>query len=147
MCAMLCAGERTPRRLAIIALLLAPWVEATAQSTVYRCTAPDGRIEFRQRPCQGHDQAQELQIQDNRTGWVPPEPTPDAAAGRKAPTPNRRSTAATANKDKYADRCWNKRQQIERTNAELRAGYSPERGERLKRRRREYEAFLNRYCR
>jgi hypothetical protein len=117
---------------------------ALAQTTVFRCTAPDGSIEFREHPCQGGVQQRELEIRDNRTGWVPPEPAP-----REQPKTQRKpkQRSAKPETDKYADRCWQKRQQIERIDNELRAGYKPARGERLKDRRREYEAFLNRYCR
>jgi hypothetical protein len=114
-----------------------------AQSTIYRCTAPDGSIELRQYPCHGRDAAEELQIQDNSTGWVPPQPAPEPKGKPKATKPRQKTDDA----DRYADRCWQKRQQIESVENELRAGYSVARGERLKRKRREYEAFVNQFCR
>jgi hypothetical protein len=126
---------------ALVYVVAAAPVPAHAQATVYRCTAPDGSIELRQYPCHGRDTAEELQIRDNKTGWVPPKPAPEPKTKPKKP----RSTAA--DKDKYADRCWQKRQQIESIDNELRAGYTIARGERLKRKRREHEAFVNEYCR
>ena len=122
------------------ALLLLP-VSVGAQSTVYRCTAPDGSIEFRQHPCHGRDAAEQLDIEDNPTGWVPPKPAPEPKPSARKPKPK------TDSKDKYADRCWQKRQQIERIDNELRAGYTVARGERLKRSRRQHEAFVNEFCR
>jgi hypothetical protein len=118
---------------------------ALAESTIYRCTAPDGTVEFRQYPCHGRDEAEALDIRDDPTGWVPPQQAPATEDDEK---PARSKRAANRNdRDQYAERCWNKRQQIERINNELRAGYSVARGERLKRRRREHEAYLNEFCR
>jgi hypothetical protein len=78
----------------------------------------------------------------------------DTALGREAKLVRAQKVAAirndrraTEDDDKYADRCWNKRQQLERVNAELRAGYKTAQGVKLRRRRSEYEAFLSRYCR
>lgn len=139
------SGQHRATWLLISAALLTAWGQGMAQSTVYRCTAPDGRIEFRERPCDGRDSAQELDIPDNRTGWVPPSPAPAEEPERKRRQAGRPKPAD--DQDRYADRCWRKRQQIQGIENELRAGYKPARGERLKRRRREYEAFLNRYCR
>lgn len=117
---------------------------AAAQSSVYRCTAADGSIELRQHPCEGGDLSQRLHIEDNRTGWVPPRPdsTPKPKT-QKA----RKGAKSTSPRKQYVERCWKKRQQIARINNELRAGYKPARGERLKRRRRELEAYVNEFCR
>jgi hypothetical protein len=125
-------------------LLLAATSPAPGQSTVYRCTAPDGSIEFRQHPCRSQDTERALAIPDNRTGWVPPQPEPPP---KHKPAAKAKRRSGTPDADRYADRCWKKRQQVEGINNELRAGYTPARGEGLKRRRREYEAYLNRYCR
>ncbi|WP_058556191.1 hypothetical protein [Thiohalocapsa sp. ML1] len=125
---------------ALVVLSLAAG-RAQAQSSVYRCTAPDGSIEFRRHPCHGRDAAEELLIEDHSTGWVPPKPAPEPKGKTAKPRPK------TADKDRYAARCWQQRQQIERIENELRAGYTVARGERLKRKRREHEAFVNEYCR
>jgi len=121
--------------------------DASAQASVYRCTAADGSVEFRQRACQEAHTSTQLQIEDNRTGWVPPAGEEPAAAAKKRQTKPTRARTAADDKEKYADRCWSKRQQIERVNAQLRAGYAPQRGVKLRRRRSEYEAYLSRYCR
>ena len=141
------AGLRWGAVLLVVSIAAPPTVPlALAQSRVYRCTAPDGSIEFREHACAGQDQSRALDIQDTRTGWVPPapEPEPRSAGGRK---PKPKAHAGADHADRYAERCWKTRQQIERINDELRAGYTPARGEKLKRRRREYEADLDRYCR
>lgn len=131
--------------------------KTVAQTSVYRCTAPDGSIEFRQQACDGSHEANQVEVLDRRTGWVPPS-SPDLlkSSRPKAVRPasdektrDRRQGPSTrkGSTGKDADRCWAKHQQIARINAELRAGYKPQRGVKLRRRRSEYEAFLSRYCR
>jgi hypothetical protein len=152
----LLAGQRnaTGAALLVCGLSLVPGSGAVAQSQVYRCTAPDGSIEFRQRRCDEDDSARRLEIEDTRTGWTPPagsQPrssgqSPDQTRGQR-PKQTRKAPAARDREADYADRCWNKRQQLERVNAQLRAGYKPEQGVKLRRRRSEYEAYLRRYCR
>jgi hypothetical protein len=133
--------------LALTALLAWP-AAGLAQTEVFRCASPDGTVEFRQHACAPEDAATRVEIEDRRTGWTPPSgdavSRPDRPAGRER---QRSDDRAGANEDRNADRCWSKRQQLERVNNELRAGYTPGRGERLKTRRREYEAYLSRYCR
>lgn len=129
---------------ALLAAAVAAPAPAAAQSSVYRCTAADGSIEFRQHPCARGDHSETLQIQDNRTGWQPPQPgSAPKPKGQKA----RKGATSTSPRKQHVERCWKKRQQIARINNELRAGYKPARGERLKRRRRELEAYLNEFCR
>ncbi len=133
---------------ALLAAALPTPLKILAETRVYRCTAADGSVEFRERSCQGQDQERALEIRDNRTGWVPPEPEAPVTGkpeGKSRGKPKPRATATDA--DRYKERCWNKRQEIQGINNELRAGYKPARGERLKRRRREHEAFIDRYCR
>jgi len=119
---------------------------AFPQTSVFRCTAPDGSIEFRQQACQKADSSATIELKDTRTGWTPPSGekarSSDSKKRRKKKQPTTKDDA-----DKYADRCWAKRQQIERVNTELRAGYKTARGVKLRRRRSEYEAFISRYCR
>ena len=127
-------------------LSLMPVGSACAQSQVYRCTAPDGSIEFRQRRCDEDDSARRLEIEDTRTGWTPPAGEQPRSSTARSKTRSKAGAAQDRTAD-YADRCWNKRQQLERVNARLRAGYKPDQGVKLRRRRSDYEAYLRRYCR
>jgi len=119
---------------------------ASAQASVFRCTAPDGSIEFRQHACHQTSTSTKIEIDDRRTGWVPPAGVKPGSPKSEKRTRKKRPKT-TENEDKYADRCWNKRQQIERINSKLRAGYKTAQGVKLRRRRAEHEAFLSRYCR
>jgi hypothetical protein len=119
---------------------------ASAQASIFRCTAPDGSIEFRQQACQKADRSATIELNDTRTGWTPPSGEKPRSSESKKRGKKKQPTT-TEDDDKYADRCWNKRQQLERVNTELRAGYKTAQGVKLRRRRSEYEAFLSRYCR
>jgi hypothetical protein len=119
-----------------------------AQTTVYRCTEPDGSVELRQRPCNTGATEEALTVEDRRTGWVPPaagSAGPDAS-GKEEPA---RQGARRASKTdaRQAERCWEKRRQLEEVDAELRHGYKPARGERLRQRRSAYEEYIGRFCR
>ncbi|WP_295882061.1 DUF4124 domain-containing protein [uncultured Thiohalocapsa sp.] len=132
----------------LVALVLAGG--ATAQADVYRCTGADGSIEFRQHPCQRGADSRKVQIRDTRTGWVPPSPEPESESEQNTREPRPKAARATNRNEateRDAKRCWKKRQQIQGINNELRAGYRPARGERLKRRRRELEAYVDEFCR
>ncbi|KAA6184406.1 hypothetical protein F2Q65_12580 [Thiohalocapsa marina] len=134
------------RLLACLGLLLAP--AAFAQTQVYRCTAPDGSVEFRQQQCAARDTARQVEIEDQRTGWTPPSPPEETAP---PPERTRSRASGTAARDaaaqRQAERCLAKRQQIERVNAQLRAGYKADQGVKLRRRRAEYEDYLRQFCR
>ncbi|ESQ12309.1 MAG TPA: DUF4124 domain-containing protein [Chromatiaceae bacterium] len=120
---------------------------ASAQTHVYRCIAQDGSIEFSQRSCRESEKLQQIEIQDTQTGWTPPSNADSPASVPKKAGKKKAKSTTDHDAGKYADRCWKKRQQIERVNAELRAGYKTQRGAKLRRRRSEYEAFLRRFCR
>jgi len=118
-----------------------------AQARVYRCAGADGSIEFRQQPCPRRPHSRPVTIEDTRTGWVPPqpEPEPQRAPSQRTNPPSQRAAAASR-KDQAGERCWRKRQQIQRIDDELRAGYRPARGEQLKARRRQHEAYVDAFC-
>jgi hypothetical protein len=110
---------------------------------IYRCTAPDGAVEFRQYPCHERDASSRIDIDDSPTGWVPPTPAPRPAP----PAAPRFTKPAMVEQDPaLADRCWKKQRQLDEVNRRLRAGYTPVQGERLRQRRRDYEAYLRRFC-
>jgi hypothetical protein len=58
-----------------------------------------------------------------------------------------RSPDADGSRDKRDEKCFKKRQQLEDINWQLRRGYKPSKGDRLRHRRRAYEEYLRRYCR
>ncbi|MCF7993121.1 MAG: DUF4124 domain-containing protein [Thiohalocapsa sp.] len=125
-------------------LLAAP---AAAESKIYRCTGADGEIEFRQYACHGRDTSAEMDAHAPAVGWTPPAGDAWLKERLRDEPASKRRAPPKSTKDKYADRCWAKHQQIERINKKLRAGYKPPEGNRLRSRRTEYEAYVKRYCR
>lgn len=124
---------------------------AADESRVYRCIAPDGRVEFRQFPCHGRDTSDLLQLDDRPSGWVPPKPS-EVFDRRPDDKSRARSTASSnASREAAADRrreekCWNKEHQLEQVNRKLRKGYRAGEGESLRQKRREHQDYLRRFC-
>lgn len=133
--------------LATLGLSLA--ADGAAQTRVYRCTMPNGEIEFSQRPCAAGASEQELDVEDRRTGWTPPQPTAEPAAkpkrksgsGKKPGSPSRKSAEA-----RREERCWKKRQLLDEVTWKLRRGYKAGKGVALRRKRRSYEDYIDRFC-
>ncbi|WPL13735.1 hypothetical protein Thiosp_03552 [Thiorhodovibrio litoralis] len=135
----------------LVFVLTTPAAKGTEPS-VYRCTATDGSIEFRQFPCHGRDDSLLLEIDDRPSGWTPPDP---ADVFKDEPERKPRSSSAEsssdARKDAAADRRWEekclkKQHQIEQVNRKLRAGYTASEGQRLRHKRAEYEDYVKKFC-
>jgi hypothetical protein len=127
--------------------LLSTAASALAQTRVYRCISRGGDTEFRQHPCPADAREQELLVEHPDTGWVAPAPVPDATP-RKGTRGGRKGPArASGKKPAASDRCWRKRRQLADVNWQLRRGYKAGKGVKLRRRRDDYEAYLDRYCR
>jgi len=118
---------------------------AVEPAEVFRCTSPDGAVEFRQAPCRERDSSTRIDIDDSPTGWVPPVPAAGPRPSRSA-RPRFTKPAQVEQDPALADRCWKKQRQLDAVNRQLRAGYKPVQGERLRRRRRDYEAYIHRFC-
>lgn len=112
---------------------------------------PDGRVEFRQFPCHGRDESLLLEIDDRPSGWTPPDPSEvfkeEKAGGESsgAPSDDGPDEAAAADR-RREEKCWKKDRQLEQVNRQLRAGYTASEGQRLRRKRAEYEDYLKRFC-
>lgn len=123
--------------------------KAGAETAVYRCTTPSGKIEFRQQPCSEGSNEEEITIEDQKTGW---EPGKTKLEGQGEETKKKSSASKSDNKKraeqakKQADKCFDKRQQLEEVNWKLRAGYSASEGVKLRHKRRTYEEYLSHYC-
>ena len=138
---------RAGAAIAALMVCLAAPSHVLAEASIYRCVAADGSIEFRQHQCHQSDRSSEIEIEDNLTGWTPPSGETSAKPARSATKKKKARPEVEEPQDKYADRCWNKRQQLERVNTQLRTGYTAAQGVKLRRRRTEYEAYIRHYCR
>ena len=125
----------------IFAFLLAGL--AHGDSWVYRCDGDDGAVTFGDQPCGGKSEAKFLQQAAPEVGSVVVDPSVIPQRAKSKP----RAARSKASAPKVSDsRCHAKETRLERINAELRHGYRPQRGERLKRERREVEDFLDDFC-
>jgi len=131
----------------LFAVLAVSSIRAPAGTTVYSCEDAEGRIEFRQQPCTPDVVENAVSIEDRRTGWVPPVEQPKAASSPRPAVGGRKASRQSAAGSRQADRCWEKRRKLADVNRELRRGYKPSRGDKLRHRRRTYEAYIDRFCR
>jgi hypothetical protein len=151
-------AQRTPRwqsrqRRALTAALclLYPLTTAdiAAETSVHRCTRPDGGVEFSQFPCPTGSSGEQIVVEDRKTGWTPAKsgPREQQRADRR---PGSGTRKASANRDaadaRREDRCWKKRQLLDEVNWRLRRGYKPSKGIELRRRRARYEDYIARFC-
>ncbi len=119
--------------------------------SVYRCTDSAGRVELRQTYCPSGDQ-QQLQVEIGNVGWVRSKST----AGSGQMTGAKRKTGRRTSKSEKSEapppdearqhRCWKAKNNLERIQRQLRQGYRPAQGEKLRQRRREQEQYLQRFC-
>lgn len=134
---------------ALTVFILTIAVDLAAETTAYRCTGDDGKIEFRQGPCASGTEAEEIGIADRQTGWTPPAPMPEVTTRKeqKARGGGESSSEQDAAQAKRDDQCWNKRHQLDEVNWKLRRGYKPGKDVALRHKRRDYEEYIDRYCR
>jgi hypothetical protein len=122
---------------------------------IYQCEGADGEPSFSQSPCGSFTRLIPAQddrprraavgIRDSERAWLESRNQVDRRpAKRKASTT---SGNAAARKRKAAHACRSKRQSLAAVRAELRRGYKPARGEKLRRRRASYEDYLATFCR
>jgi hypothetical protein len=123
--------------------------DVVAQTSVHRCTRPDGGVEFRQFPCPPGTSGEQILIEERRTGWTPPKSSSGGqkrGKGKSGSRPPRASDPGDAPSAGREDRCWKKRQLLDEVNWKLRRGYKPSKGIELRRRRRSYQDYIVRYC-
>ncbi len=114
---------------------------------VYRCADPDGTIAFGDTPCSAGTE----QIIDLSSAPAPGtrlvNPGIYDRPGEKPSSRQRPSRTSSRSSDPDRAWCENRRRRLERLQDELRAGYSPSRGEKLRRKRRQLENEIRDRCR
>lgn len=125
---------------ALVSLPISPHLPA-ADTTLYRCDN-GGAIEFRQTECRQGDESVTV-ITDSSKGMTPSEP----GLRLKKPSENTDTVVRAQKKPEVAERCWEKRMQLERVERRLRGGYKPSQYQRLHERQDAYEAYIRRFCR
>jgi len=137
-----------PTSAALSTLILVFAASVVADTNVYRCVAPNGKIEFRQTVCTGSDEEEEVKVEDRKTGWEPAKTKIEkkSTSSTKSKPRKRDSDKEKAARIKQEKQCRKKQQMIEEINARLRRGYKSATGEKLRRRRRSYEGYIRRFC-
>jgi hypothetical protein len=131
-----------PAAALLAGFVLFPGIQADV--LVYRCADGAGNVTFSDRSCSGPGETRFRQM-------AAPEPGSRVVDMRAPPgTPALSPRPRTFVRDSEStDSRWcdNSKDRLEQINAELHAGYSPSRGERLRRQRRSLENKIRKRCR
>ena len=122
-------------------------------SWIYRCEEPGGQVTFSDKACVTEDtRAGQTRYQQETAPVVKSIVVDPGVYGNdRSLKPGRpgagKPRGGARNKRVGADRCHGKVTRLSRVNDELRHGYEPARGEKLKRQRRELEDYIRTFCR
>ncbi len=114
---------------------------------IHQCTNSDGAVSFQDTPC--------AELEQTKLRVIRTESRPGLRASEKAwlsrlkrrSEPKKKSSRRPQKSTKRQEKsCLKKKQQLDAVRARLRRGYKPSQGESLRRKRKNYEAYLFRYC-
>jgi len=132
---------------AIVLVTLLAATRAVAETSVFRCITSSGSIEFRQTPCAPASSEKEMTIDNRPIGWTPPKPSEDTGRNKQGRNSRKKRKSSEDTVDPAQERrCWKKRQQLDDVNWQLRRGYKAAQGIKLRRRREDYEDYIDRFC-
>ena len=145
---------RVCRVLGAMALLL---VGLSARAEIYRCDGAFGEPSYGHRPCrEGLSQAVPLGLNRKVEGaglraseraWLRERERQRAAREKKRPKRSVKTQSGTREAEiQQAHRCRTKRRALDAVKRELRRGYKPAKGERLRERRRAYADYIAAFC-
>lgn len=132
-----------PKKIWQALILLAALLCATAQAQVYRCTVGQQTV-YQDHPCGSANTAIATPqttlggLRDTEKAWIKQNQQQRPARSHR---PAKRDDTHTESKA-----CWKKHHQLKAVDAQLRQGYKPVQGEKLKRERAKYQDFLQRFC-
>lgn len=130
--------------LSLIVLLASPQVMA---EPMYVCRSPSGVPTYQQTECTGPFQHIEVApIATVDAGLRPSEQKRLAAISKSKPKSKRQQAQSESDVDVAAQQCLTKRQRLAQVEAHLRAGYKASMGDGLRRKRDQYEEYLNTFC-
>lgn len=136
---------------ASVTILLSMAVYTAAEAAIYRCKGNAGVVEFRQTPCEEGDGGV-IDVDIRTTEWIDlnkHQTSQPASVGnrKKRKRQSNKPVSTEVDDDRQSKACWRVKSKIEQIEWKLRKGYKPAQGERLRRQRREKEAYLRRFCR
>lgn len=134
------------------AMLWCAFFISPANAEVFRCPGDAGEVLYTQHPCDAGTRivaapgvpAVATGVRASETAWLKARQKGKSAgpAGRPVKAAGKRAQLA---KQQY--QCQRKRASLAAVNADLRRGYKPAQGEKLRRRRAAYEDYLGAFCR
>jgi hypothetical protein len=113
-----------------------------SHAEIYRCVGELGETVLTDQPCLADGSSQQFSTLSVTEGKVVKLPAYSSTKKTRRKSTKRYSSSKTA-----FEECLGWKVQIEKISKELRAGYRPSRGEKLKRRRRIYEELSMEHCR
>jgi hypothetical protein len=136
----------------LVLFMLLPGLASPAE--IFRCQGASGEPEFRQRPCGEstmplplpRDAPPATGLRASERAWLAAReqgPRRDVQKPRRAGRSEARDAQSAARRDYQ---CRRRQRQLEEVRADLRRGYAPARGERLRRRQRAHEDYLSAFC-
>ncbi len=132
--------------LAFFCLLCA--ISGHASGAIHRCDTDQGTV-FQDRPCGGGtaviaDEGAYVSgagVRASEQRWLRERAASRTRQAKRIPV------SKTSREDKaQARRCWQRRTRLDAVKARLRRGYKASQGEKLRRKRREHEDYLFRFC-
>jgi hypothetical protein len=129
--------------------LLVSAPQVLSDTSVFRCTSPDGAVELSQRPCANDAFEEQLLIEDRRTGWDPSLTGSSGETGSKGKRRKSKSKSkekGSARRVRREEQCWKKEQLLDEVSWKLRRGYKPAQGIKLRHKRQAYEDYIRRFC-
>jgi hypothetical protein len=130
-------------------------VSLAAAADIYRCTGTHGEPSFSHTPCANGTRVTQLHspptttrgsgLRPDERAWLQARAREKRRVQHKA-RPRGGATASRRDTDRQAYRCLRKRRALDAVKANLRRGYKPAQGEKLRRRRRAHEDYLDEFC-
>ena len=134
-------------RLAATAVfLVVPFSASRAHVDVYRCVLDGGHISYQQIPC--HYKDTPMKLQDRRIGWSALRPGERGLLNsyqKEGAALRPKASGPQQNPAKETRSCWTRRKQLEAVRSKLRHGYKLKEGDELRRKRDNYEDYLQQF--
>ena len=136
-----------PLSLTVISLSLLVGTSVEAGTLIYRCEVSKGSIAFSDQPCTEGSQKTIDQQSAPAPGTRVVAPKVFDGADDSKPKPRKRIRRTSSSSKGDESWCEGRQRRLDRIQDELRGGYSPSRGEQLKRKRRQLEEEIRERCR
>lgn len=131
------------------------FLSTQAHAGFYRCTGDHGEPSYSQQPCgssgirvlQGSGATGRTQgLRASERAWLEQRRRKAGKAGKSASQRAAGTSVKEGSDRRQAYRCRVKRRALDKVRAQLRRGYKPASGEKLRRRRSAYEDYLATFC-